>query len=556
MTNYKISATSDLLRTNCCWDPLKADYALSFEDHGNVINSLLSKECSGLIIVILLEDLIYSSNGDFTSLQHSQIEFLRLIKERAQVSEKPIILCFGSIENQNVIESVKCDTDRKKFQNWLHQEFTNLRDEFESIYFVNLNEIFFKYGAEKMFSERNWYFGRCRFSINGLEVLSQNLSAVLKRTLEAPSKVLVLDCDNTIWGGVIGEDGLGGLILGQDGLGQAFVDFQKEVLRLAGNGVIIVLASKNNEEDVWNVFDNHDFMVLKREHIVAARINWKEKAHNLAGLADSLALGADSFVFWDDNPLERDKMKNLMPQVFTVDVPDNVEQWPALIRSLDSFAKFKVTSEDKEKTAQYQARARFTENLKKEIDLNYYLASLNPKPSLLPLTVSNTPRAEQMCLKTNQFNLTTKRYSSSDLSEIDNNKDRNVFLVSLTDSYGDHGIVALVCLRYFRGGIVFLDMFLMSCRILGRHLEAWVLNQVLQDALDKEKQFIIADFIDTGRNKIAEDFLRDYKFERIDTNVSVLETMRKVDLKLEGRGYCLKVKDAKIPNIEIFERQE
>lgn len=556
MTEYKISGTSSLLDTNRCWDALKADYGLSFEGYGNVINSLLSNDCSGLIIVLLLEDLTQNINDDFASLQQSQIKFLSLIKEKAKVSTKPIVLCIGGGQNQNVIETVKGDTDSKKFHNWLLQEFTNLRDDFESIYLINLNEIFYQHGAKKMFSERNWYFGRCRFSMNGLQVLSDNLSAVIKRTFEPAKKVLVLDCDNTIWGGVVGEEGLGGLILGQDGLGQAFVDFQKEVIRLAGNGVVIVLASKNNEEDVWNVFDNHDFMLLKREHIVAAQINWNEKAHNLATLADSLDLNADSFVFWDDNPLERDKMKTLMPQVCTVDVPDNVLEWPNIIRNLESLAKFKVTLEDNKKTAQYKARAQFNENVTKDVDLNSYLSSLNLTPSLLPLNVSNTPRAEQMCLKTNQFNLRTKRHSASDLSAIDEDKDSRVFLVSLTDNYGDHGVVALVGLRYLTEGIVFIDTFLMSCRVLGRHLEAWLLDQILQDAVDKEKQFIIADFIDSGRNKIARDFLKNYRFKQISANGSVFESLREANVHLEGCGYFLPVKGEKIPNIEIFKRKE
>jgi len=544
------------LETNRCWDTLKADYGLRFEAYGNITNTLLLKESIGLIIVLLVEDLTQNINDDFVSLQQAQSTFLSLIKEKAETSTKPLILCIGGGQDQNVIEAVKGDTDQKKFHNWLVQELTNLRDNFESIYLINLNDIFYQHGAKKMFSERNWYFGRCRFSVDGLQVLSNNLSVLIKRTFEPAKKVLVLDCDNTIWGGVVGEEGLGGLVLGQDGLGQAFVDFQKEVVHLSNKGTIIVLASKNNEEDVWNVFDNHDFMLLKRKHIVAAQINWNEKAHNLVSLANDLDLNADSFVFWDDNPLERDKMKALMPQVYTVEVPENVLEWPSIIRNLDGLAKFKVTFEDTKKTKQYKARAKFSNDVSKVANLNSYLSSLNLSPSLLPLNDANSSRAEQMCLKTNQFNLRTKRHSASDLLAMDEDEDSQVFLVRLTDNYGDHGIVALVCQRYLSEDIVFLDTFLMSCRVLGRHLEAWLLDQIVQNAVDKEKQFIITEFIDSGRNKIAKEFLTGYRFEQLSTDESVFASVRKANVNLEGHGYFLRVQGAKTPNIEVFTGNE
>lgn len=556
MIEYKISGTSNLLESNRCWDTLKSECGLRFEDYGNVTNSLFSNDCSGLIVVLLLEDLTQNINDDFVSLQQSQITFLSLVKNKAKKSSKPIILCIGSGQGQNVIQDAKGDTDQKKFHIWLIQELTYLRDNFESIYLINLNNTFYQYGARKMFSKRNWYFGRCRFSMEGLQVLSDNLLAVIKRTLVPAKKVLVLDCDNTIWGGVIGEEGLAGLTLGQDGVGQAFADFQKEIVRLSNKGVIVVLASKNNEEDVWNVFDNHDSMVLTREHIVEAQINWNEKAHNLVNLANGLDLSAESFVFWDDNPLERDKMKTLMPQVYTVDVPESVLEWPSVIRDLDSLAKFKVTSEDKKKTAQYKSRAQFNKNVSKDVDLNSYLSSLNLSPSLLSLSASNISRAEQMCLKTNQFNLRTKRHSASDLLALEKNQDSKIFLVRLIDNYGDHGIVALVCLHYLTEGIVFLDTFLMSCRVLGRHLEAWLLDQIIQDAVSKEKEFIIADFIDSGRNKIAKDFLKNYRFEQLSADETVLASVRAANAQLEGCGYFLRINGAKTPNIEIFKREK
>ena len=190
-------------------------------------------------------------------------------------------------------------------------------------------------------------------------------------------------------------------------------------------------------------------------------------------------------------------------------------QWPAIIRNLPSFAKFKVTEEDSKKVSQYRAREKFRTDVAREPDLNSYLSSLDLRPTLVSLSSSNISRAEQMCAKTNQFNLRTKRYSARDLELLDNGENSRLFLVSFADVYGDHGLVALVCLKYFPHGLVFIDSFLMSCRVLGRHLEAWVLDAILKDAKALNKKYIIADFIDSGKNSIARNFLEDYKFEGI-----------------------------------------
>lgn len=552
MVSYKVCGTSNLLEGNKCWEVLEKNCQLHFEGYGDITSALLSDDDCGLITVLFLEDLLQNSNGDYVTIKQSLSSYLNLIEEKAIKSTRPLIICLGSQLHQNIITEVKVNTERKDLNDWLTDKIAGLRDRFESVFFMNLNNIFYQHGAQKMFSTRNWYFGRCRLSLDGLNVLAEAVSAVIERISNPPKKVLVLDCDNTIWGGVIGEDGLQGLVLGQDGLGQAFVDFQKEAVAHSDNGVIIVLASKNNEEEVWNVFDNHDSMVLKRDNIVTAQINWNEKADNLAQIADDLDLNADSFVFWDDNPIERDKMKMLMPQVYTVDVPQNIIEWPGLLRSLDCFAKFKVTTDDKKKADQYRSRAAFTNNARNANDLNSYLSTLNLSPVMLPLSDAHVARAEQMCLKTNQFNLRTKRYSATELIAQNKEANNHMFLVKFSDTYGDHGIVALVSLNLVSEGLAFLDTFLMSCRVLGRHLEAWVLDQIIKIAADNGMQYLVAEFIDTGRNRIAKDFLTTYCFEEIGDTANAVSSLKRFNNNLDGHGYFLRVEDALIPNIEIY----
>ena len=296
--------------------------------------------------------MINNIDGTSEILQNKYNSFVQGLEKRAISSDEPIIICIATNHDQNILSNIRQTSDIKNFYKWLVNELSILRDNHKSIYLLDLNEIFYPFGSKEIFSDRNWYFARCRLSVKGLNILTDTLLQVINRFSNAASKVLVLDCDNTLWGGIIGEDGLRGIILGQDGIGTAYVDFQREIVKLENNGIIIVLASKNNDKDVWEVFDKHSDMYLKREHIVTSKINWNEKAFNLQEVAKELDLGLDSFVFWDDNPLERDKMRTLLPQVLTVDVPNDIVKWPRLLRTLNCFAKFNVTAEDKKKSHQ------------------------------------------------------------------------------------------------------------------------------------------------------------------------------------------------------------
>ena len=208
----------------------------------------------------------------------------------------------------------------------------------------------------------------------------------------------------------------------------------------------------------------------KKNDITAHRINWQEKAENLQSIADSLGLGLDSMVFWDDNPIERNKMKALLPQVFTVDVPEKIIEWPEYIRSLDCFGRLKSTDEDKNKKEQYKAKAEFSSALNVANDVKSYLKSINLSPSVVELNDFNISRAEQLCSKTNQFNISTKRYTSLELQRLQTEKKGFIFLVGLEDTFGDHGLVGLVIVKFLSNNVAFLDTFLLSCRILGRHL--------------------------------------------------------------------------------------
>ena len=554
MKNYIVSSTSNLLEKNNAWDALLNNVKITFKSYGDISSGLIGTDDSGLIIVIFLEDLIQNCLDDFALVENSNKAFFNLVKKRATKSSEPIIICLASRSKTSAVASSRNDTKLKIFHSDLITKLTELRDSFGSVYFINMDKIFYSKGSDQMYSDRNWYFGRCRLSLDGLSILARSIAEIVERISTPPKKVLVLDCDNTLWGGVIGEDGLQGLVLGQDGLGQAFVDFQKECLKLSKEGVLLALASKNNEQDVWDVFANHSSMVLQRENIIHSKINWNEKASNLLEIAAELDLGVESLVFWDDNPMERSKVQAVLPGVLVIEVPKNVIEWPNLINNLNCFSRFKFTSEDKNKLPQYKARAEFLIDSKHTNDINSYLLSINLAPLKVPFCEVNLTRAEQMCKKTNQFNIRTKRYTSSELLAQNLEPDVDIFMVQLKDNYGDHGLVALVGMRYIANNVAFIDTFLMSCRVLGRHLEAWILNEILKLAKQRCVEHLLVDFIDSGRNKIARDFLVAYGFTSIDEKQPLLQ-MANQEFSYKPEGVLFKIAniDAELPNLEIYD---
>ena len=320
-------------------------------------------------------------------------------------------------------------------------------------------------------------------------------------------KCLVLDLDNTLWGGVLGEDGIDGIQLGGDYPGKAYSYWQKSLLQLSRNGVILAVCSKNNESDVQEAWDKNAAMVLKREHFGALRINWEDKATNLRAMADELNIGLDSMVFVDDNPAERELVKQLLPQVEVPDFPEKPYQLMPFFKSLVDkyFRIYAVTAEDLAKTSQYRANALRKAEQSRFTDIEDYLYSLDIAIDVMPADAHNLPRIAQMTQKTNQFNLTTRRYTEDEVRQC-LNKSWHVFCIAVRDRFGDNGITGTVFLKPVDELTVEVDELLLSCRILGRGIEEaffkTVLNLLRLDGYRKVK----AAYLPTAKNGQTADF--------------------------------------------------
>ena len=511
-----MSGSSFLLPKNKSWNSLEKKFKLQFCDYGNWSGALINSKTEDAIAVILfLDDLVDHKNKTEDEIRLLLDSFINLLVNRLSKSKSPILVFFSSCDTDHLFIKARKITKNDKINQWLMKKLSDLAEKYFYLYFFDIDKIFSEVGFESSLDKRNWYMARSRFSAKGIKQIANVIERILNRYKFAPSKMLLLDCDNTLWGGVIGEDGLKGIELGQDGLGKAFVDFQLALKKLSSEGTLLALVSKNNESEVWNMFEKHNSMVLKKKDIVSFKLDWNEKFYNIKKISNEINIGLDSLVFWDDNPIERDKVKNMLPEVCTIDVPPDVFQWPKYLEKLDCFAKFNTTKEDLSKTEQYRSRARFINERTAVTDELSYLKSINLRASVSGLDESNISRAVQLCSKTNQFNLRTIRHNSEDLYSILRKNKDFCFLTKLSDKYGDHGIVGLVCLTEINPEIIFLDTFLLSCRILGRYLETWMLYQSLIRAKKNNYKYLAGEFIDSGRNVVAKNFFIENKFQLI-----------------------------------------
>lgn len=511
-----LSGSSFLLPKNKSWNSLEKKFKLKFSDYGNWSGALINSKIEDVISVILfLDDLIDHKSKTEEEIKLLLESFIDILVNRLSKSKSPILVFFSSCDSHHLFIRAKKITKNDKINQWFMSKLSDLAEKYFYLYFFDIDKIFSEVGFENSLDLRNWYVARSRFSAKGIKQIANVIERILNRYKFPPSKMLLLDCDNTIWGGIIGEDGIKGIKLGQDGLGKAFVDFQQALKKISREGTLLALVSKNNESEVWSVFEKHNSMVLKKEDIVSSKLDWNEKVDNIKKIANEINIGLDSLVFWDDNPIERDKVKNMLPEVHTIEVPLDVFQWPKYLESLDCFAKFNTTKEDLSKTEQYLSRAKFIKESKAVTDEYSYLKSIDLKASAFELDESNISRAVQLCSKTNQFNLRTIRHGSDDLYSISKKNKDFCYLTKLSDKYGDHGIIGLVCLTEINSEIIFLDTFLLSCRILGRHFETWMLNESLIRAKKNNYKYLAGEFIDSGRNVVAKNFFLEHGFQLI-----------------------------------------
>ena len=452
-------------------------------------------------------------------LADNRISFVTSICDNPVFAQKKIIYfnypeigdtVFGSYTNK-VTSSFTYQVRKLNF------ELMNLSQQYSNFFICDIAELQNKIGRDVMFAPNVYTTTEMVLSTNVLPFVASRVMDIVCAIKGQFKKCLILDLDNTVWGGVIGDDGLEGIQLGHGlGIGKAFTEFQMWVKKLKQRGIIICVASKNNEETAKEPFEKHPDMVLKLEDIAVFQANWETKVDNIRTIQQILNIGFDSMVFLDDNPFERNMVRENIPAITVPELPEDPAEYLEYLYSLNLFETASYSNLDKDRTKQYQVEAQRVSLSKTFTNEADFLKSLNMVSVVSGFTKFNTPRVAQLSQRSNQFNLRTVRYTDADIEALAN--DPNVIDLSFTleDKFGDNGLIAVVIMKPLDKETLFVDTWFMSCRVLKRGMENFTLNTMVEKAKAAGYKRIIGEYLPTPKNKMVEQHYSNLGFEKKD----------------------------------------
>jgi len=374
------------------------------------------------------------------------------------------------------------------------------------------------YGVLNWFDTRFWYHSKQPVSFDCMVPFIRNLSAIIGALYGRTTKCLALDLDNTLWGGVVGDDGIEGLKIGPgDAEGESFRSFQEYLLRLKERGMLLAVCSKNEEENALAPFEQLPGMLLKRSDFVSFKANWNPKPDNLEMIASELNIGLDTIVFVDDNPAERELVKQALPQVKVIDLSADPAEYPLLLDQSGWLEIARLTDEDWGKTSQYQENLQRREVQARHIDYDSYLKSLRQQALICSFNTQDLDRITQLVNKTNQFNLTTERLNGSDIEALMDKPDVFTASVRLVDQFGDNGLISIM-IGHIEERVLHIDLWLMSCRVFKRGVEQLLANHLFDHARKMGLDLVQGLYIPTQKNKLVASLYADMGFKLIGTD--------------------------------------
>lgn len=387
-------------------------------------------------------------------------------------------------------------------------------------------------GLAEWHNTQLWNIAKFPFADELIPLYADHVARTVAAIRGKSAKVLILDLDNTVWGGVIGDDGLEGIQIAQgDARGEAHLAVQRLALDLRQRGIVLAVSSKNTDEVAREPFEKHPEMLLKLEHIAVFQANWNDKATNIKAIAEELSLGLDSMVFLDDNPMERGLVRKLLPQVRVPELPDDPANYARTLAAAGYFETVAFAGEDLQRASFYQDNARRA-NLQKQVGgVDAYLASLDMTITFQPFDATGRARIVQLINKSNQYNLMTRRYTDPEVTQAENDPEVFTLQVRLADIFGDNGMISVVICRPAAAGVWEIDTWLMSCRVLGRKVEFMVLREILDHARAAGIQKLSGSYRPTDRNSLVIDHYSKLGFTKMEEHASGLTGW---ELSVEG----------------------
>ena len=404
--------------------------------------------------------------------------------------------------------------------------------EFRGVYILDYDGLVARHGRRNWRDDKRWLTTRLPIKANCLPLLVSEWMRYLTPIAGRQAKVLAVDLDNTMWGGVIGEDGMTGIKLGNDHPGAHYQALHRALLDLKRRGILLAIASKNNLDDAMEAIEQHEGMLVRKRDFAAWRINWKDKASNLRELAAELSLGLDAIAFLDDNPVERQQMRENAPEVMVIDWNGDPLDLARAVREFPAFERLSLSEEDSNRADYYAADRMRVELETTSASPEDFYKSLEQQAELAPVNASTLARVAQLTQKTNQFNLTTRRYTETQITEMQNEPSWRVLSIKVRDRYADNGLVGVAITRD-QDQVCEIDTFLLSCRVIGRTVETALLAYLCEQARARGCHTVEGWFLPTKKNAPARHFYASHKF-------TVLETTEK------GTRYGLDLTQAKV----------
>ncbi|MEO6092978.1 MAG: HAD-IIIC family phosphatase [Novosphingobium sp.] len=374
-----------------------------------------------------------------------------------------------------------------------------------AIVLVDIARLAGSIGLENWDDPRHWHASKLAFSPHYIPAYADVVARTIGAVKGKAKKALVLDLDNTLWGGVIGDDGVEGIVLGQgSAAGEAFLAIQRLALDLRGRGVVLAVCSKNEDAAARQPFREHVEMLLRENHIAVFQANWTDKASNLRAIAETLNIGVDALVFLDDNPAEREQVRRELPSVGVPELPDDPALYPRMLAAAGYFDTVAFSDEDRARADLYQSNAERAELMASASDMDSYLASLAMACTIGPVDAPSRARTAQLINKSNQYNLTTRRYTETEVAAAEADPARHLAQVRLSDRFGDHGLIA-VLIADKRGVEWEIDSWLMSCRVLGRRVQEATLAHLAAAAAAAGAERLIGTYLPSAKNAMVAD---------------------------------------------------
>ncbi|MDO6605137.1 HAD-IIIC family phosphatase [Arenibacter palladensis] len=461
-----------------------------------------------------------SKPDQHTSLANNELDTIKSIYSNITNNLDAKIIYYNYTEiDDSIFGNYSCKTESSfLFQlRKLNYELMVMASNKPNLYLCDISSIQNQVGKSNFFQPSIYLSTEMVLSIDVLPKVASKTLDLINSLTGKLKKCVILDLDNTTWGGTIGDDGVENIQIGSLGIGKAFSEFQYWIKKLKNRGIIVAVCSKNTESVAKEPFEKHPDMVLRMEDISVFKANWDNKADNVRQIQNILNIGFDSMVFLDDNPFERNMVKENIPEICVPELPEDPADYLEYLYGLNLFETVSFSNEDKARTKLYQVEAERVKAHQKFTNEDDFLKNLEMVSDIKPFNRFNSPRVAQLSQRSNQYNLRTVRYSEADIEKISKSNDYATFSFTLEDKFGDNGLICVIILQKEDKKTLFIDTWFMSCRVLKRGMENFVLNTIVDFAKENGFDLLKGEYLPTAKNALVKDHYHDLGFKKRDS---------------------------------------